>query len=79
MVTSAGVGGVLRRIDGGDQAMKSKERAVVFMALRELFSDEEARAWLNTTHPQLKGRTPLECEYREVIAIIDQLRSGAFA
>lgn len=58
--------------------MNHKARAVVWCALLELYTAPEARQWLNSPHPQLAGRKPTDCSYREVMAILDRLKSGAY-
>lgn len=47
-----------------------------------LYSDAEALKWLQSSHPQLYGARPIDLlgsdRTHEVLAIIDQLRSGAY-
>jgi transcriptional regulator with XRE-family HTH domain len=51
--------------------------------LAEFYAPDEARLWLFSRHRLLGGKTPAEClregEFDEVMAIIDQLRDGAYA
>ena len=58
--------------------MHANARALVWTELRQFYSEDEARRWLDTPHPQLGNRRPRDCSYAEVMAVIDQLKSGAF-
>jgi uncharacterized protein (DUF2384 family) len=58
--------------------MNAAERAFVECELRELFDIEQAQIWLNSPHPLLGLRRPRDCNYDEVMAHIDQLKSGAY-
>ena len=58
--------------------MTAVEHALVWCELRELYSEAEARMWLETPHPQLDDRCPRECSFAEVMAVVDRLKSGAF-
>ncbi|MGH3442365.1 MAG: MbcA/ParS/Xre antitoxin family protein, partial [Nitriliruptorales bacterium] len=46
------------------------------------FEPEEARLWLYRPHPLLDGASPADCieqeRVDEVLALIDQLESGAY-
>jgi len=50
--------------------------------LSEFYEDAEARLWLNLPHPQLGDERPIaviEAGYdQEVLALIEQLRTGAY-
>jgi uncharacterized protein (DUF2384 family) len=50
--------------------------------LAELYSPDEARLWLFSRHPLLDGRRPAdliaEGHAEDVLALIDQLRDGAY-
>jgi uncharacterized protein (DUF2384 family) len=61
-----------------DIPMKPNARALVWAELRQIYSQDEARIWMMSPHPQLKDRRPAECSYMEVMAVIDQLKAGAF-
>jgi hypothetical protein len=61
-----------------DIPMKPNARALVWCELRELYSQDEARRWMMSPHPQLNDRRPLDCSYADVMAVIDQLKAGAF-
>jgi len=58
--------------------MTQSERALVWCELRELYTREEADRWLNLPHPQLDGRKASDCTFKEVMAVIDRMSSGAF-
>jgi hypothetical protein len=58
--------------------MTPAQRAFVECELRELFDVEQAQLWLNSPHPLLGLRRPRECDFDEVMAHIDALKSGAF-
>lgn len=50
--------------------------------LAEFYEPDEARLWLFSPHRLLGGRTPANClqqrDFDEVMAVIDQLRDGAY-
>lgn len=50
--------------------------------LLELYSEEEAEEWLNSSHPQLKGGQPMTAiisgQTNAVMAILDRLDAGAY-
>lgn len=51
--------------------------------LAEFYRPDEARLWLFSPHPLLKGETPAlriqQDRVDDVLALIDQLRDGAYA
>jgi len=49
--------------------MTAVEHALVWCELRELYSEAEARTWLEVPHPQLDDRCPRECSFAEVMAV----------
>jgi len=58
--------------------MTHAERALIWCELVELYNPDDAMHWLNEPHPQLNDRRAADCAFDEVMAIIDQLKSGAF-
>jgi uncharacterized protein (DUF2384 family) len=59
--------------------MNEAEKALVYVELRELFEPWQVRTWLETPHGLLEDRQPQQCSFREVLRVIDTLKSGAFA
>lgn len=57
--------------------MQSNARALVFCELMAFFDRALARQWLETPHPQLGNRRPLDCSYADVMAVIDDMKAGA--
>jgi len=58
--------------------MNARQRELVFCELRKFYDRDDAEIWLELPHPQLKGRRPTDCEFEEVMAILDRLGSGAY-
>ena len=58
--------------------MTSFERHSILFELLSIYSYNEAEHWLITPHPQLGGRKAIDCNFAEVKAIVDRLKSGAF-
>ena len=58
--------------------MTEAEQAIVYVELREVYSPQEANYWLANPHMRLDWRRPNDCKLDEVLAVIDQLKSGAF-
>lgn len=58
------------------------DRAVALEALREFYSVDDAVTWLNSPHHLLANVAPVDLlgtdRAKEVFALIDQLRSGAY-
>lgn len=59
------------------------EAALVALAnLRSIYSADEAVVWMETPHPLLQGDTPAQRIQKDhladVIALVEQLKSGAF-
>ncbi len=54
----------------------------IIRRLREYYSDDEVRAWLNAKHPQLNGRSAMDLiranRTEEVVAVLDRLESSAY-
>jgi len=57
--------------------MNANEYTLAFNYLRELYDDGRASAWLNKPHELLGWRKPVEARYVEVLALIDQIKTGA--
>jgi uncharacterized protein (DUF2384 family) len=58
--------------------MTRAQRHLIWCELREFYSPSEAYRWLNSPHPQLEDRHAVDCEFDEVMAIIDRLKSSAY-
>ena len=58
--------------------MDSFERDVIWRELILLYDERDAALWMDMPHPQLEGRSPIDCSFEEVKAVIDRLNSGAF-
>jgi hypothetical protein len=67
---------LLQRNDLGG-GMNANEYTLAFNYLRELYDDGRASAWLNKPHELLGWRKPVEARYVEVLALIDQIKTGA--
>lgn len=50
---------------------------VIKRLLLLLYTGEQACNWMISWHPQLNGK-PIDCDLKAVLAIIDQLESGAY-
>lgn len=48
------------------------------MELGELYTVPEALRWLQSPHPQLNDRMPIDCTLGEVLVVVMQLKDGAF-
>lgn len=63
--------------------LRSALEAAARMLLADLYKPDGIDVWLKAPHPQLNGRRAIDVLRSEnamdVLAIIDQLRSGAFA
>lgn len=58
--------------------MTANECCVVLMELGELYTVPEALRWLQSPHPQLNDRMPIDCTLGEVLVVVMQLKDGAF-
>jgi len=63
---------------GALQSMSPSEDALAYAELREIMSADKANAWLKAPHPRLGLRRPVDCDFTQVMRVIDQLKSGAF-
>lgn len=58
--------------------MTADECVLTMKALFEFYEPQDALRWMQSPHPQLDERKPVDCSFAEVWAIIDRLQSGAY-
>jgi len=54
------------------------ERELVLCEVRDFYDHDQAQQFLITPQPLLSGRRPLDCQFAEIMRLVDQLKSGAF-
>lgn len=58
--------------------MTNRELTELNAKLSVFYDPADAILWMQSPHPQLEGRRPMDAGYQEVMAIIDRLESGAY-
>jgi hypothetical protein len=56
--------------------MTPAETALARHSLEELYDEERAQAWLEKPHILLGNKNPLEASFLEVLALIEQIKTG---
>ena len=57
--------------------MTPAEAALARNSLGELYDQKRAQAWLEKPHFLLGGHRPLDASFLEVLALIEQIKTGA--
>ena len=58
--------------------MTANDCATCLIELAALYPVAESLTWLQTPHPRLHDRMPIDCDVVDVLMIIAQLNDGAY-